>query len=149
MQCPVLRFGVVLRAWYAVCGTELGYGATRCAVLRSGMTLPGVPPLVPPPRALSGAACLRKCYAMPGTDVVYGMLCYAIPSTNLVYGMLPAYGCATLYPVLTQCMLPTRVLRDVRYCYAMSGTEFGYWVLQDRCRVAQFSSQLPQVSTAD
>eukprot|EP00961_Rhodomonas_salina_P182711 2466812-Rhodomonas_salina.1 len=32
-RCAVLSLAMVLRSRYAVCGTELGYGATRCAVL--------------------------------------------------------------------------------------------------------------------
>eukprot|EP00961_Rhodomonas_salina_P303192 3941133-Rhodomonas_salina.1 len=40
--CPVLTEAIVLQTRYAMCGTELAYAPTGCAVLISRMTLRGV-----------------------------------------------------------------------------------------------------------
>eukprot|EP00961_Rhodomonas_salina_P261149 3529291-Rhodomonas_salina.2 len=77
----------------------------------------------PEPSGTKSTICLRACYAVSGTDVVY---------------VLSAYARAARCQILTccTCYLPTHVLCDVRYypracaicgslrvCYAMSGTE--------------------------
>eukprot|EP00961_Rhodomonas_salina_P102258 1375545-Rhodomonas_salina.3 len=79
--------------------TDLAYGATRCPVLTQRMVLPAVrsttisfsgelryPPTevlrsvrdskVSQPAMVRSAICLRACYAMPGTDTLYGAVCY-------------------------------------------------------------------------
>eukprot|EP00961_Rhodomonas_salina_P043567 585794-Rhodomonas_salina.1 len=100
MQCPVLACSVLAercyadRVWYAMCGTEIGYAATRprgAVCLRptrchsrwlSPTRVPGTDILNGAPYATpsTGIACsavsLRVCYAMPGTEVVFGAVRY-------------------------------------------------------------------------
>eukprot|EP00961_Rhodomonas_salina_P166767 2247472-Rhodomonas_salina.1 len=54
-------------------GTAIGYGATRRAVLREGMVLPGDFQLEAIAKATPGIS-LRECYALSATDIAS---CYA------------------------------------------------------------------------
>eukprot|EP00961_Rhodomonas_salina_P232525 3141394-Rhodomonas_salina.3 len=67
-------FGAGLLWPSSVCGTELGYAATRRSTPRSLLRS-------------SAAISLRACYAIPGTDIAYADIslraCYAMPSAGV------------------------------------------------------------------
>eukprot|EP00961_Rhodomonas_salina_P050581 679299-Rhodomonas_salina.3 len=71
---------MVLRACYAMCGTELAYGGLDCSsTLRPG--------------SCRCPSSLRVCYAMPGTGIAYGathLLC------NVRYRVLRTTHCPVL-----------------------------------------------------
>eukprot|EP00961_Rhodomonas_salina_P120922 1627491-Rhodomonas_salina.1 len=60
MRCPVLSSRMVLRAGYAMSGTELAYGAARGGGVWACAT--------------EGDICLRARYAVSGTDPAYGAM---------------------------------------------------------------------------
>eukprot|EP00961_Rhodomonas_salina_P236152 3191622-Rhodomonas_salina.4 len=92
---------IVLRASYAMPGTDLAYGDIG----------------------------LRVCYAMSGTDLVFGdialRLCYGMSDTDIAYDT-PARVIIETFPSLmfeeNQVAFPT----SLRACYAMPGTEMAY-----------------------
>eukprot|EP00961_Rhodomonas_salina_P247427 3343038-Rhodomonas_salina.2 len=107
--------GIVVQTPYAMCGTDLGYGATS----RTFVVLLGLLLWVDMPAC--GAMRLRGCYAVPGTDVAHGAtrgISWAIPGTEVVCMVLPE-ECSSFYkdnyPGTEPCYLPTRTLRHTRY----------------------------------
>eukprot|EP00961_Rhodomonas_salina_P024812 334180-Rhodomonas_salina.1 len=149
MQSPVLSQHMLLRASYAVRGTDGAYAATRlpCRFTTGGREGGGG-------RGSSGcyghvtsAMSLRACYAMSGTDVGYVVLATRGP------GVLSTYALATQCPVLSWCMMlpgtggtggesgtrrgglrsrvlspypPTRRCPRMASPYAMPGTDLAY-----------------------
>eukprot|EP00961_Rhodomonas_salina_P146175 1967522-Rhodomonas_salina.1 len=84
----VLRWRMLLRACYAMSGTDLGHGAIPCA---------------------TSAPC-----ALSGTELAYGAIThYAMSGPELAYGA--TILCAIRYCYSACCYLPTRLLCDVRY----------------------------------
>eukprot|EP00961_Rhodomonas_salina_P302474 3940849-Rhodomonas_salina.2 len=112
-------------------GTELGYGATRRAVLSSRMVLreerPEGPPLPPPPSTLPLSLPLRLAPppsppppplapALPATTrCPIGLRArYAVSGTDLAYALICLRACYAMSgtdPVY----LPTHVVCDARY----------------------------------
>eukprot|EP00961_Rhodomonas_salina_P218373 2950771-Rhodomonas_salina.1 len=147
MRCPgpTWRMPLVLRACYAMSGTDMVYRATRCPVLTWCIVLRDVrywlahaaarcpaPDVHHPLHRGKSTIALRTCYAMFGTDPAYR-------------SALSAYARAVRCQVLTSRIVLRYVLRDVRYragvwYYAMSGTDLASgsqlmypwaWVLVD------------------
>eukprot|EP00961_Rhodomonas_salina_P290531 3925745-Rhodomonas_salina.7 len=150
----LLRYGIGLRAGYALSGARAAYGATnhrRYAVLTSRMVLPvvgavrakkGRLPSKTGTEQVRAPIRLRACYAMPGTDVAYGATAirlrfrYAVPGTDVAYGA--ARYARRQGKVMSGSMLPIglRVVYAtfLRICYAiglcfrcaMPGTDGAY-----------------------
>eukprot|EP00961_Rhodomonas_salina_P273478 3695311-Rhodomonas_salina.1 len=83
--------GIVLRARYAVSGTDLGYAPTRTSSEQGFST-----------RYKRAAIRLRASYALSGTNIAYApstRLCapYAMSGTDLVYAATRPYWSCLLY----------------------------------------------------
>eukprot|EP00961_Rhodomonas_salina_P239454 3235018-Rhodomonas_salina.3 len=76
---------------------EFGGGGGKGGGRKGGMALP-----LQLMMKLTGqsAICLRACYAMPGTDLVYAAIslgeCYAMPSTDMAESNAKSDLCSTL-----------------------------------------------------
>eukprot|EP00961_Rhodomonas_salina_P234589 3170587-Rhodomonas_salina.2 len=74
---------------------------------------------------LTHASCPRACYEMSGTDIAYGATrrrtCKPLRPPSRRSTPLSAYALATRCPVLTWAP------KHLRACYAMSGTDIGYY----------------------
>eukprot|EP00961_Rhodomonas_salina_P062130 834044-Rhodomonas_salina.1 len=99
MRYPVLTQRMVLRACYAMSGTDIAYGATTRGVPTRARSIRVWS--VPSPYACatrcpiltSRIVCaipLRVCYTMSGTDIAHGAtclrVCYAMSGTDIAYG---------------------------------------------------------------
>eukprot|EP00961_Rhodomonas_salina_P304224 3941529-Rhodomonas_salina.3 len=139
MGHPFLRAVGYRDRVHAVCGTEIGYGATRVhsteigygAVLRWGMVLPGYTRRARSSYGQAGplrsgyAISPRAAYAMSGTDVgMAGGEGGAVWGTEMVYGRRDA--------VLRWRMVRCAVLSS-RMADAMCGTEMAYGACDERC----------------
>eukprot|EP00961_Rhodomonas_salina_P305176 3941890-Rhodomonas_salina.2 len=150
MRCPVLTRGTGLRLRYAMSGTEIACGATRCGASKAPRRLrtrrsylastsrlqsTNAPMLryaislrccyaMSGTETENGCTCLRTCYAMSGTELAYDAIsthnCYAVSGTKLPYDAICLCAC---YARAMRCpVLTKRCLRS----YATPGTEIPY-----------------------
>eukprot|EP00961_Rhodomonas_salina_P052613 705700-Rhodomonas_salina.3 len=116
-RCPVLAWRTVLRASYAMSGTDLAYAA-----------LPAYAPGARYPAAVNASGLSRKMFRV--ATPISLRACYAMSGTELAYA-----ATLVLCDVRLWCYLPTRVLCDVRFCgrlccHVISGTDIGYTTMQ-------------------
>eukprot|EP00961_Rhodomonas_salina_P301497 3940487-Rhodomonas_salina.3 len=86
MRCAVLTYCMLepaLRMWYAVCGTEILYAATQCAVLTHSVWLYTCATRC---AVLSYVMVLRMCYALVLSYRMVLCMCYAVCGTEKGYG---------------------------------------------------------------
>eukprot|EP00961_Rhodomonas_salina_P132918 1789252-Rhodomonas_salina.7 len=162
---PRVALPLVLRLCYAVFGTDIPHtvSTTRCPVLTYCMASSAYT------RAMRCPAVERElqwqawaaCYAICGTETAYGAgltqavaaegislrVRYAMPGTDMAYVLHTFYAMSGTNKAYAF-DLPTRALRNVRYCYsvwllyalrtcyAMSGTELTYGAGRGLCRMA-------------